>query len=114
MDDWYDLQGNNINDFIRAYRNSLKAQRDANIKRLEQERRNYFSYVMGDANRRGMMYSNFPQRNKIKYEATSYVPAIAANQTSYQTGLDSLRNNALSLWNKIKAYDEAISDLNNS
>lgn len=114
MDNWYDYQGNNINDFIKAYRNSLKAQRDANIKKLEQERRNYHSYIMGNANRRGMLYSNFPQRDKIKYETNSYAPAIAANQTSYQTGLDSLRNNAITLWNKIKAYDEAISDLNNS
>lgn len=114
MEDWYDYQGNNINDFIKAYRDSLQAQRDANLKKLQQDKRNYLGYIMGNANRRGMMYSNFPQRDKIKYETNVYSPSVAATQTSYQTGLDSLRNNAINLWNKIKAYNEATSDLQNS
>lgn len=112
MENWYDYQGNNINNFIKAYRESLEAQRDANLKKLQQQRKAYHTSLMGAANRRGMMYSNFPQRDKINYDANSYAPAVAANQTSYQTGLDTLRNNAVSLWNKIKAYDESISDLN--
>ena len=113
MENWYDYQDNDINEFIKNYRESLKAQRDANMKNLQQQRRNYMSAIMGGANRRGMMYSNFPQRDKIKYDANTYNPAVINAQTSYQTGLDTLRNNAISLWNKIKAYDEGISDLNN-
>ena len=114
MDNWYDYQGNSISDFIKAYRDSLQAQRDANLKKLQQDKRNYYSLIMGANNRRGMLYSNFPQRDKIKYETNTYSPAIAANQTSYQTGLDSLRNNAINVWNKIKSYNEATSDLNAS
>lgn len=113
MDNWYDYQGNNIGDFIKAYRESLDAQRSSNLKQLEQGRKNYFSSIMGGANRRGMMYSNFPQRDKIRYDIGTYTPAVIKNQNTYQTGLDTLRNNAVDLWNKIKYYDEAISDLNN-
>lgn len=113
MDNWYDYQDNDVNEFIKNYRNSLKAQRDSNLKKLQQQRKNYMSTIMGSANRRGMMYSNFPQRDKINYDIGSYAPAVAATQTSYQTGLDTLRNNAVTLWNKIKSYNEQISDLNN-
>lgn len=113
MEDWYDYQDNNINDFIKSYRESLKAQRDANLKQLQQQRRNYMGSIMGAANRRGVLYSNFPQRDKINYDVNTYNPAMIKNQTAYQTGLDTLRNNAVNLWNKIKAYDESISDLNN-
>lgn len=114
MDNWYDYQGNDVNAFIRAYRDSLKAQRDANLKQLQQQRKNYFSSIMGAANRRGALYSNFPQRDKIRYDAETYNPAMAKAQTSYQTGLDSLRNNAINLWNQIQAYNESINDLNNA
>ena len=112
MDDLYDYQGNNIGDFIKAYRESLQAQRDSNIKQLNQARKNYFGSIMGSANRRGMMYSNFPQRDKLRYDTEVYNPNLVKVQTSYQTGLDTLRNNAVSLWNKIKSYNEATSDLN--
>ena len=112
MDNWTDYQGNNISDFIRAYRDSLKAQRDSNLKQLQQQRKNYFASIMGGANRRGMMYSNFPQRDKINYDTQSFNPAMIKNQTTYQTGVDTLRNNAISLWNKVKSYNEAIDDLN--
>lgn len=113
MDNWYDYQGNNISDFIKAYRDSLQAQRDSANKQLQQARKNYHVSLMGAANRRGMMYSNFPQRDKLRYDTETYNPALIKNQTSYQTGLDTLRNNAVNLWNKIQAYNESISDLDN-
>ena len=112
MENWYDYQGNNVDEFIKAYRDSLKAQRDSNLKQLQQQRKNYMSSIMGAANRRGMMYSNFPQRDKIRYDTESYMPAQVKIQQGYQTGLDSLRNNAINLWNKLQAYNESISDLN--
>lgn len=112
MENWYDYQGNNVDEFIKAYRDSLKAQRDSSLKQLQQQRKNYMSSIMGAANRRGMMYSNFPQRDKIRYDTESYMPAQVKIQQGYQTGLDSLRNNAINLWNKLQAYNEGISDLN--
>lgn len=112
MDNWYDYQNNSISDFIKAYRESLQAQRDSNIKQLNQARKNYFGSIMGGANRRGMLYSNFPQRDKLIYDTSTYNPTLSKIQTTYQTGLDTLRNNAIGLWNKIKTYEEAISDLN--
>lgn len=114
MDNWYDYQGNSISDYLKAYRDSLKAQRDAANKQLQQQRKNYFASIMGGANRRGMLFSNFPQRDKIKYDTETYMPAQIKVQNSYTTGLDSLRNNAVSLWNKIQSYNESISDLENA
>ena len=113
MDNWTDYQGNLISDFIKAYRDSLKSQRDSINKQLQQQRKNYFASVMGGANRRGMMFSNFPQRDKIRYDTETYMPSMVKVQNNYTSGLDSLRNNAVNLWNKIKSYDESINDLNN-
>lgn len=112
MQDWTDLQGNRINDFFKNYRDALQAQRDANRKLLEQQRRNYFRGLMSSANKAGALYSNFPGREKLRYDTESYMPALVKAQTSYQTGLDSLRNNAVNLWNQVKSYEEAIEDYN--
>lgn len=110
IDDMGDLSSGTLGDFIKAYRDSLKAQRDSNIKQLNQQRRNAQASLMGAANRRGTLYSNFPQRDKIRYDTDSYMPAYVKVQEGYQSGLDSLRANAVNLWNKIKTYKEAIAD----
>lgn len=112
MENFYDYQGNNLDEFIRNYRDALKAQRDSNIKQLEQQRRNNFATIMSGANKAGMLYSNFPERSKVIYNTDSYYPAVAKVQNSYQTGLDSLRTNAINLWNQIRSYNEATEDLN--
>lgn len=110
MDNWNDLQGNSITDFINAYRDSLQAQRDSALKQLNQQRKQAQTTLMSNANRAGALYSNFPERDKIKYDTQTYMPAYIKNQTSYQTALDSLRSNAVKLWNNIQAYKEAIED----
>lgn len=111
MDNWFDYQNNDINQFIRNYRESLQAQRDSAFKQLEQQRRNDYATIMSGANKAGMLYSNFPERSKIQYQTQTYVPSYTKIQSSYQTGLNSLRNNAIDLWNQIKAYREATEDL---
>ena len=114
MENWFDYQNNDVNEFIRNYRDSLQAQRDAAFKQLEQQRKNSYATIMGSANKSGMLYSNFPARTKTQYYTQNYMPAYVKAQTSYQTALDSLRNNAINLWNQIKAYDEASQDLANA
>lgn len=111
MDNFYAPTGQNINEFIDNYRKALVAQRDSNNKQLQQNRKQAQTAIMGSANKAGMMYSNLAERNKAAYDAQTYLPAVVKNQTSYTTALDSLRNNAVSLWNKIKSYSEAIEDL---
>lgn len=112
MDNFYAPSGQNINEFISNYRQALKAQYDSNNKQLQQNRKQAQTTIMGAVNRAGMMYSNLAERAKMAYDAQTYEPALVKNQTSYQTALDSLRSNAVSLWNKIKTYEEAIADLN--
>lgn len=99
------------NEFLKQYRDSLKNQFDANVSSLKQQKRNSDASIMSNANRAGLMYSNFPQRSKIQTEA-DYLTDYSKLRKTYQTGLDSLRNNAVDTYNKIKAYEEAISDLN--
>ena len=106
-----DLRQGDLNAFIRNYRDALKAQRDSAEKQLQQQRRNNFASIMGGANRAGVLYSNLPERSKLQYNTQTYYPALTKIQTSYQTGLDSLRNNAINLWNQIRSYNEALRDL---
>lgn len=112
MNDFYTYTGKNVNDFITNYRQALQAQRDSALKQLEQQRRNDYATIMGRANKAGMLYSNFPQRDKIKYNAQNYMPAYTKAQTGYQTALDTLRSNAAKIYNQIQYYNELSNDLN--
>lgn len=111
----FDLIGPNgtdiNNEFLKAYRDSLRNQYDANVSSYRQQKRNADAQIMSAANKAGMMYSNFPQRSKIQTEA-DYLTGLSKLRGTYQTGLDKLRNNAVDAYNQIKAYEEAISDLN--
>lgn len=110
--DFADLQGNNVNDFVKAYRDALRSDYTATINQIEQQRRNDEASIMSNANRSGMMYSNFPERDKMKYEAETYLPNRQKAFTTYQTGLDKLRANAVNAYNNIKSIEDAIANLN--
>lgn len=110
--DLTDLQGNQINDFIKNYRDARKAQNEADIKTLNTARDNAQTSIMSNANRAGLMYSNFPQMNKIKYDTQTYYPALIKAQQSYQTSLDKVRQKAINLFNTNKSIQEAINELN--
>lgn len=112
MLDLTDLQGNNINDFIKNYRDALKAQNEADAKALNTARENAQTSIMSNANRAGLMYSNFPEMNKIKYDTQTYYPALIKAQQSYQTSLDKVRQSALNMFNMNKSIQEAIKELN--
>lgn len=109
-----DLQGNDINQFIKNYRESLSNQYDASVNALRQQRTNDYAGIMSGANKAGMMYSNFPTRSKIQYDTQSYLPTLIKTRQSYQTALDKLRSNAVDLFNQNKTIAEAIDDLNKS
>lgn len=106
-----DLQGNDVNQFIKNYRDALEKQYNASLNALRQQRVNDYSTIMSGANKAGMMYSNFPQRTKIQYDTQSYYPTLANTYQSYQTSLDKLRKNAVDLYNQNKTIAEAIADL---
>lgn len=112
--DFADLQGNNVNDFVKAYRDALRSDYTATINQIEQQRRNDEASIMSNANRLGMMYSNFPERDKMKYEAETYLPNRQKAFKTYQTGLDKLRANAVNAYNNIRSIEDAIADLNSS
>lgn len=102
----------NVDPFISAYRDSLERQRDLSMQSLDNTRRNDFATIMAGANKAGMLYSNFPQRDKIKYDTQNYVPNQVKIQQGYQTGLQKLRENTISMANQLKTINEAIAELN--
>lgn len=112
MQDFTTLQGEDVNEFYKNYQDALEQQRDLTTQQLEQQRRNDFASIMSNANVQGALYSNFPAREKLKYDVSTYQPGIAKAYQSYQTGLDKLRSNTLSAWNNIKSIQENINHLN--
>lgn len=101
-----------LDPFITAYRDSLERQRDLSMQNLENQRRLDQRSIMTGANKAGMMYSNFPQRDKIKYDTQTYLPSQIKIQQGYQTGLQKLRENIINTSNQLKTINEAIADLN--
>lgn len=103
---------NQVKDFYQNYRDSLDRQYQTAVQSLEQQRENAQTAIMGSTNRAGMLYSSFVPREKIKYDTNTYQPAQIKLQTSYQTGLDALRNNILKYQNSIQEIKDSIAHLN--
>lgn len=101
-----------ISDFYKNYRDSLDRQYQSAMQSLEQQRKNAQASIMSGANKAGMLYSNFPQREKIKYDMNTFQPAFVKLFNTYNTGLNSLRTNALKYQNSIKDIQDAIAHLN--
>ena len=101
-----------LKDFYNNYRESLSRQYEAGLQSLNQQRRNAQASIMSGANKSGMLYSSFVPREKIKYDASTYTPAVIKMNTTYQTGLDTLRNNVLKYQNSIRDIQDSINHLN--
>lgn len=101
-----------IKSFYQNYRDSLDRQYQSALRSLEQQRKNAQATIMGAANKAGMLYSNFPTRSKIQYDQNTYQPAQIKLNNSYQTGLDTLRNNILKYQNSIAEIQDSIAHLN--
>lgn len=101
-----------IKDFFQNYRDSLDRQYQSAAQSLDQQRKNAQTTIMSGANKAGMLYSSFVPREKIKYDVNTYQPAVIKLNTTYRTGLDTLRNNILKYQNSIKDIQDSIAHLN--
>lgn len=101
-----------IRDFYEKYRESFDKQYQTGEQALAQQRKNAQTSIMGAANKVGMLYSNFPARSKIMYDQENYQPAKIKLYNTYQTGLDTLRNNILKYQNSIADIQDSIAHLN--
>jgi len=101
-----------IKNFYQNYRDSLDRQYQTGVANLDQQRANDQTSIMSNANRMGAMYSNFPQRDKIKYDAQTYQPNLVKLYQGYQTGLQKLRQNMVNYQNSIRSIQDAINELN--
>ena len=106
------LPEDQVKDFYQKYRESLGRQYESALQTLDQQRRNAQTSIMSGANKAGMMYSYFPERSKIQYDMGTYMPTQVKLQSTYQTGLDTLRKNILNYQNSIKDIQDAIKTLN--
>ena len=106
------LDEQQIKNFYQNYRDSLSRQYETAQQNLAQQRRNAQASIMGGANKAGMLYSNFPEREKIKYDAGTYNPAQIKLHNTYKTGLDQLRENILKYQNSIADIQDSIAHLN--
>lgn len=103
-----------LGSFMENYRQSLEDQKTADTNALNNQRNLDYTAIMSSANRRGLLHSNFPTRDKLRYDTGTYEPNLAKINQSYQTGLDTLYNNAAKYLNQIKSLREQTSDLNNT
>lgn len=106
------LPENKIKDFYQNYREMLSRQYETAKQNLERQRENDFTSIMSGANKAGMLYSNFPERSKIQYDAGTYMPNLVKINNTYLTGLSDLRNNVLKYSNSIAEIQDAIANLN--
>ena len=106
------LPENKIKDFYQNYREMLSRQYETAKQNLDRQRENDFASIMSGANKAGMLYSNFPERSKIQYDAGTYMPNLVKINNTYLTGLSDLRNNVLKYSNSIAEIQDAIANLN--
>lgn len=105
-----DLQ--QVDPFIQKYRDAMARNRDAQLMQLNQQRENDQGIIMGNANTAGMLYSNFPTRQKMQYDVNTYNPRLIKIQSAYQSGLDDLRNKGVELANYLRQGQETLEDYN--
>lgn len=101
-----------IKSFYQNYRDSLDRQYQTATQALDQQRKNAQTSIMSGANKVGMLYSNFPARSKMQYDQNTYQPALIKLNSTYRTGLDTLRNNILKYQNSIAEIQDSIAHLN--
>lgn len=106
------ISGGDINTFVDNYRAALKEQYDADTANLNNQRNLDYTTINSTANVKGMLHSNFPTRDKLKYDVSTYDPNMIKLRQSYQTGLDSLYSNAAKYYNTIRQYQQQIADYN--
>lgn len=100
------------NEFVNNLRTALTESYDAGMANLANQRQLDQSAIMNKANKAGVMFSNIPQRMKIQYDTSTYMPAQVNLRNSYQTGLDTLRQNGLNAANQVAYYQQMIDHYN--
>lgn len=100
------------NDFIKNYRASLEDSYNAGVAALENQRKLDHGAIMNAANRAGVMFSNIPAAQKTRYDTTTYMPGLVNLRNTYQTGLDTLRSNAINAANQVAYYQQMINHYN--
>lgn len=101
------------NEFVQNLRTALTDSYNAGMANLDNQRQLDQNAIMNKANKAGVMFSNIPQRMKIQYDTQTYMPAQVKLRNSYQTGLDSLRQNGINAANQVAYYQQMIDHYNN-
>lgn len=100
------------NEFISNLRTALQESYDTGLANLDNQRKMSHSKIMTDSAKAGVMFSNIPQRMKIQYDTQTYMPNQVSLRNSYQTGLDTLRQNGINTANQVAYYQQLIDHYN--
>lgn len=100
------------NDFLKNLREALQQSYNAGIAQLNNQRTLDQAAIMNRANKAGVMFSNIPQRMKIQYDTSTYMPNQVKLNQSYQSGLDALRNAGVNAANQVAYYQQMIDHYN--
>lgn len=98
--------------FMQNYRQALGDQYAADVNAINNQRNLDYTTIMNAANRRGLLHSNFPAIDKLKYDVGTYEPQLIKLRQGYQTGIDKLYNNAVKYYNQAKDIQQKIAELN--
>lgn len=120
---WYNLSMDNYdptlynplaldNEFVTNLRNALKESYATGMANLNNQRYLDQSSIMNAANKAGSLFSNVPQRMKLQYDTNTFMPNQIKLRQSYQSGLDSLRENAINAANQVAYYQQMINHYN--
>lgn len=99
-------------EFMRNLRESLKGTYLTGTANLQNQRYLDHSTIMNQANKAGSLFSNVPQRAKIQYDTNTFMPGQVQLRNTYQTGLDTIRNNAINAANQVRYYQDMINHYN--
>lgn len=108
------MEYQDLDPYLAQYREALQKSYDAADAMARQQKETDYQGLMSQANKAGVLFSNMPARAKVQYDTRTYLPTLAKNYTTYATGLQTLRNNAIDYTNKIRALNEALADLGNT
>lgn len=100
------------NDFLKNLREALQQSYNAGIAQLNNQRTLDQAVIMNRANKAGVMFSNIPQRMKIQYDTSTYMPNQVKLNQSYQSGLDALRNAGVNAANQVAYYQQMVDHYN--
>ncbi len=80
-------------------------------KALEQTRRNQLAGTASALSSRGLLNSGTMPLKTVQYDTATFIPESTKIDQTYQTSIDTMRNNSAKLYNQLLQADNTITQL---